>query len=127
MLQKMHPFTDIDTAKAVITFMIEWEKNENPPTKRKTIANDYRLALGILEELASTAAQMRRTDVILMVWDALDAFGYRPNEGMYESAIQAFVSSKYQDQNAFAVLAEMETEGYVPSRALIRTVSHFIR
>eukprot|EP00978_Attheya_sp_CCMP212_P002177 scaffold4463_cov51-Attheya_sp.AAC.20 len=127
-LGNMFPFTNnIDTAKDVITFLIEWEKNENPPTKRKTNTNDYRLDLGTLEELASTAARMRRTDVILVVWDALDAFGYRPNEGMYESAIQAFASSNYQDQNAFAVLAEMETEGYVPSRVLIRTVSHFIR
>ena len=87
----------------------------------------YRIPLGTLESIASTAAQTNALDLLLLTWDIAEMMGYRPTENLYESAIHGFANSYKQDHNAFAVISEMHTNGHTLSRALTRFVAKQIR
>jgi hypothetical protein len=61
------------------------------------------------------------------VWDMLDVLGYEPSEAIYENTVTAFAMNTFTYREAFTVLAEMETRGFKPSRALIRSFSLHVR
>lgn len=87
-----------------------------------TTTEDYRVDLGTLETISMAAVQDRNVDLNLLVWDLVELFGYQPTEGMFEDVILSFAASK-SDRNLFAAMADMEKNGFVPSRTLLRQIA----
>jgi hypothetical protein len=87
----------------------------------------YQLDISTLEAISSAAAAKGFFDMNLAVWDMLDLLGYQPTEGIYENTILAFCARPPTYANAFVVLADMEEKGMIPSRALIRGMSTYLR
>ena len=87
----------------------------------------YRVDIGTLEQITAAGARKASPELNLMVWDLVEMLGYQPTEAMYENTIQAFCMAYRQDHSVFAVLAEMQSNGYEPSRALIRSISRSLR
>lgn len=122
-LENLFPYTNVDETivamKAIIKLQSSWKIGDMHP--------NYRVDLGTLEHIMAAAARKGSFDLNLMVWDLMDLLGYEPTECMYECTIQGFVMGFRQDHNMFAVLGEMEEQGYTPSRALIRSLSRSLR
>lgn len=122
-LQNLFPYTDIKgtivALKSIIQLQSSWEPGKPHP--------NYKVDLGTLEHIMAAAARKGSFELNLLVWDLVDLLGYEPTISMYESTMQGFVMGPRQDQNAFVVLAEMEEQGFQPSRALIRSLSRSIR
>ncbi len=95
--------------------------------KTAVLQEDYIFDLGMLQHIAAAAARNGKHNVILLVWDVLDLMKMEATESIYESTIHAFIKGYSQDANAFAVLSEMESKGYQPSRALTRSMSLSLR
>jgi pentatricopeptide repeat protein len=122
-LHNQYPFTDVHHTKSILNSILRLQKESI------AIENglDYRVDFGTLEYVTYAAAKRKSTDLILLVWDIVEMLEYTPSESMYENTIQSFVMSKRQDHKAFAVLADMEQKGFVPSRALLSTMNRSIR
>ena len=88
--------------------------------------------------MSITIAKKGHSKSILLIWEYLalihDALQKtdesqaslydRPSEGLYENAASTFAASGREDHLVFGILAEMEREGYAPSRSfLIRLAS----
>jgi pentatricopeptide repeat protein len=68
------------------------------------------------------AAKRGHIDLNLLVWDLVESCGERPTECMFEDVILTFANNK-SDSNSFAALVDMEKNGFVPSRALLRQLA----
>ena len=87
----------------------------------------YVLDFGTLETISSTAAKKGDSELGLLVWDVMEQLGYHPNEILYENLAQTFAMAYRSDEHAFECLNEMESNGFKPSRAVIRSVSRSLR
>jgi len=118
LLQKEYPFAEMGRVVRILDCI---------PTSMNS-SGQYRLDIGIMEQIMMRAGRKKLPDVIMRVWDFVEQYQYRPTESMYESAIHAFFLSYKSDHFGFAVMKEMELQaGYIPSRAFIRTISKCIR
>jgi hypothetical protein len=91
------------------------------------IAKQYFVDMNVLESIGAAAAGQGQSEICLMIWDMLDVLGYTPTEGIYENTILAFAMNAFTYREAFIVLNEMESRGFLPSRALIRSISVHVR
>lgn len=122
-LQNLFPYTNIDDTisamKSIIQLQSSWEPGNLHP--------NYKVDIGTLEHIMAAAARKGSFELNILVWDLMDLLGYEPTECMYENTLQGFVMGVRQDNNVFMVLSEMEERGFVPSRALIRSLSRSMR
>lgn len=107
--------------------MMEVDSRNKKSTRKLSVQEDYVVDMGMLHHIAAAAAKGGKHDIILLVWDILDMTGIEPTEAIYESTVHSFIKGRYQDINAFSVLAEMEAKGFQPSRGLIRSMSLSLR
>lgn len=122
-LQNLFPYTNVDETilalKSIIELHSSWEPGNMHP--------NYKVDIGTLEHVMAAAARKGSFELNILVWDLVDLLGYEPTECMYENTMQGFVMGPGQDANMFVVLGEMEERGFVPSRALIRSLSRSLR
>eukprot|EP00535_Pseudo-nitzschia_heimii_P005261 CAMPEP_0197177728 /NCGR_PEP_ID=MMETSP1423-20130617/3233_1 /TAXON_ID=476441 /ORGANISM="Pseudo-nitzschia heimii, Strain UNC1101" /LENGTH=777 /DNA_ID=CAMNT_0042627327 /DNA_START=238 /DNA_END=2571 /DNA_ORIENTATION=+ len=85
------------------------------------------IALSTLESISNRAAQAGVSQLILLVWDAVEACNYRPTVTIYENTVMAFANERGGLQQAFSSMAAMKEDGFEPSRPLIRGFSSAIR
>jgi len=85
--------------------------------------HSYRIDEGLIEQMAVSGVSKQSCDYVLKLWDIMEILGYKPSERMYECAILSFFRSFQKDHHGFAALTDMESDGYVPSRALINSIS----
>jgi len=122
-LENLFPFTDTEATMTALGAIIDMQSTSVESESNKI----YRIDIGALEHITAAAARKPNPDLNLLVWDALELFGYEPTETIYENTIQSFCMSYRKDDNCFEALAEMESKGFEPSRALIRSVSRSLR
>jgi hypothetical protein len=91
------------------------------------VAKQYFIDMSVLETIGASAASQGESEICLMIWDMIDTLGYTPTEGIYENTVVAFAMNAFTYREAFIVLNEMESRGFVPSRALLRSVSVRVR
>ena len=130
-LDNFFPFTDIESVSSMLKSILQLQqevveaaKSEGVPVRPK---DQYLVDIGTLEMIGAAAASQGSTDINLLIWDMLDVLGYQPTVGIYENTVVAFSMNTFTYKEAFTVLAEMESSGFVPSRALIRSVSTHLR
>jgi len=130
-LDNFFPFTDIESVSSMLKSILQLQqavvevaKSEGVPVRPK---DQYLVDIGTLEMIGAAAASQGSTDINLLIWDMLDVLGYEPTVGIYENTVVAFFMNTFTYKEAFTVLAEMESSGFVPSRALIRSVSTHLR
>ena len=121
----MFPFNDSQATKIALESILEFhtiqEQFDNhsiPP---------YHICMATLEAMSAGAARSGDVGLILTVWDAIDAFNHKPTEAMYENTIVAFAASSETLTNVFSAIDSMMADGFRPTRALIRSVSHVLR
>jgi len=85
--------------------------------------HSYRIDEGLIEQMAVSGVSKQSCDYVLKLWDIIEILGYKPSERIYECAILSFFRSFQKDHHGFAALTDMESDGYVPSRALINSIS----
>lgn len=118
-----HPFINVKkTTKILHCIKKLYESKEDGDP-----LHEYRISASMLDSIAVSAAKFGDTDLLLLVWDLIDMMGYKPSESMFENAIHGFMIAYKQDHHAFAVMAEMEKEGYIPSRALTQMIAKSLR
>ena len=124
-VQHMFPFNDSQATKIALESILEFhtiqEQFDNhsiPP---------YHICMATLEAMSAGAARSGDVGLILTVWDAIDAFNHKPTEAMYENTIVAFAASSETLTNVFSAIDSMMADGFRPTRALIRSVSHVLR
>ena len=117
-LANMFPFTDDDktlvAVKAILAIVSRGDTH-------------VRIDRGMLEQILAGAARVGNYELGLTTWDLVEILGYKPTDSLFESMIQAFSMAYKQDHRVFSCLAGMEDYGYIPSRALIRSVSRSLR
>jgi hypothetical protein len=124
LLQREYPFSDMDR---VVRYLDCIDKLSSETTSGAA-SDDFRIDIGLLEQIMNQAARRRLPDVIRRGWNIMERYQYYPTESMYETAIYAFFHSYKSDHFGFSVMKEMEYQsGYIPSYALIRTVSNCLR
>jgi hypothetical protein len=117
---------DIKTAKAAV---IQGSARGNNGTilLENTIAKQYFVDVHVLEMIGAAAASHGYSEICLLIWEMIDVLEYQPTEGIYENTVVAFAMNSFTYREAFTVLHEMESRGFVPSRALIRSFSVHVR
>jgi hypothetical protein len=118
-LEILFPYTNVKDTRMVLTAIMELQKT--------TTDKQYVIDISTLELIGAMAAQRGDEELVLMVWDLVDLFGYQPTEAIFEDTIVAFASNPETYTNAFTVLSHMEEYGMEPSRALIRSLSVHLR
>lgn len=117
-LTSFFPFTDFERTLVAVQATLDMALRGNANVK---------VDMGTLEMIMASAARFGKHELGLLTWDLSECMGYEPTESLFESMIQAFSMSYRQDHRAFACLAEMEQHGYVPSRALLRSISRSLK
>jgi pentatricopeptide repeat protein len=140
-IQNMFPFTD---TKAMCVALRAWledfrnkytcgEKNESHSEDRRhgdlsRLCNPEDLVdLSTLENISIGASQAGSSELILLVWDVLEACNYPATETIYENTVMTFANEKGSLKHAFAAMTSMKEDGFLPSRPLLRSVSSSIR
>lgn len=117
-LQCYHPFTHIEATHEVLSIVQKLHLDHEHSSLE---ADNYRVDLGTLESI-SMAASKKNMELVLLVWDLVESFGYDPTASMFEDVVMSFGETQ-QDDNMYAALVDMEKYGQVPSRALLRWVA----
>lgn len=117
-LANLFPFTDADKTLVAVKAILDIVSRGN---------TNVRIDRGMLEQILAGAARVGNYELGLATWDLIESLGYKPTESLFESMIQAFSMGYKQDHRVFSCLAGMEDYGYIPSRALIRSVSRSLR
>ena len=119
-LENLFPFDDVEGVEVFLESILELRKNSPDPAS-------YNVDMNTLEQIGCAAARYGDADVNLLVWDVVDSQKSAPTVGIYENTTTAFACNPVTFREAFLVLMEMEANGFVPSRALIRTLSTRMR
>ena len=117
-LSNFFPFTDGDKTLMAVTAVHDIVRRGN---------THVRVDRGTLEQILAGASREGNYELGLLTWDLSESLGYAPTESLFESMIQAFSMAYKQDHRVFSCLAGMEDYGYIPSRALLRSVSRSLR
>jgi len=121
-LENLYPYTDMASTGKALKAIVDLLSASGHDDDRR-----YALDISSLEVIGAAAANAGSVYLNLLIWDLVDLLGYEPTEGIYENTAIAFASSPGTYGNAFAVMAEMETNGLEPSRALVRGLSTRMR
>ena len=123
-VQNMFPYDDSRAAKAALQSILEFDELQQHDER---LLHPYRVSTETLEAMSASAARSGDFELIMTVWDAIDAFNCKATEAIYENTIVAFASNSKTCVNAFAAMDSMLADGFQPSRALIRSVSYVLR
>jgi pentatricopeptide repeat protein len=140
-IQNMFPFTDTEALCVALRAWLEdfrnkytcGEKGESNSEDRhrgdlSRLSNPEDLIdLSTLENISIGASQAGSSELILLVWDVLEACHYPPTETIYENTVMTFANEKGSLEQAFAAMTSMKEDGFLPSRPLLRSVSSAIR
>jgi hypothetical protein len=124
-LDNIFPYSDMKKTKRMLDAILQLQHavvSNNLPS-----SDQYYVDIERLEMIGSTAACQGHSDVNLLVWDMIDVLQYEPTEAIYENTIVSFVMNPFTYREAFSVMGDMEKAGFVPSRALIRSISAHLR
>lgn len=83
---------------------------------------DYSIDCGTLEATSVLVSKRGSIDLSLLIIEMAESFGYKISESMFEDVILSFAASK-QIPQCLGALVDMEANGYVPSRELLRKVA----
>ena len=130
-IQNMFPFTNPNAICTALRAWLEDFYNKQESGKRKgeiiQLNSEDLIDLSTLESVSIGASQAGSSELILMVWDVLEACQYRPTETIYENTIMAFANEKGSLRQAFAAMSSMKEDGFEISRPLLRSFSSVIR
>jgi hypothetical protein len=121
-LENLFPYTDVDATYTALKAIVDLQSTAKPEDEFQ-----YMVDISALEVIGAAAARRGHFVLCLLIWDLVDLLGYKPTEAIFENTIMAFAVEPTTYGNAFTVMAEMEANGYEPSRALIRGFSVNLR
>jgi hypothetical protein len=121
-LENLFPYTDVDATYTALKAIVDLQSTAQPGDEFQ-----YVVDISALEVIGAAAARTGHFVLSLLIWDLVDLLGYKPTEAIFENTIMAFAVEPNTYGNAFTVMAEMEANGYEPSRALIRGFSAHLR
>ena len=124
-VENLFPHTNMDDSFLVLQALVELQSvaaDEGVPYPKA-----YLLDMATLESMAAAASKAGDVHVIQLLWEYMEESNMEPTVSVYESTAVAFSSDPERYENAFAVLKEMETRGWSPCRALIRSMSVLFR
>jgi hypothetical protein len=121
-LENLFPYTDVDATYTALKAIVDLQSTAKPEDDFQ-----YMVDISALEVIGAAAARRGHFVLCLLIWDLVDLLGYKPTEAIFENTIMAFAVEPTTYGNAFTVMAEMEANGYEPSRALIRGFSVNLR
>ena len=127
-LANLYPYHDATATIRMLKCVLKLQQTPVEQFQQYTFQGaDYRVNLSTLELIGAAAASKGYYDMNLVIWDMMDVMGYEPTEFVYENTILAFLARPTTYANAFACLADMEENGFVPTRALVRSMSSYLR
>jgi pentatricopeptide repeat protein len=126
-IYNMFPYTETEKVHVAMQALIDLEKNKNNRKSRQYITQTNMIDMSTLEMISTGAAKVGDYTLILLVWELLEVYGRIPTETIFENTVLAFVRQPDGLERAFLTMKSMKEYGYVPSRALIRSVSYLIR
>jgi hypothetical protein len=127
-LENIYPFNDLDSVEAFLQSILHLQQESNILiTENHPDIYRYDLDIAILESITAVAANQGDPDVCVLVLNLLESYEIDSNESIYENAACAFASSPFTYNQAFAILSEMEQNGFTPRLSLIRTISTHLR
>lgn len=123
-VENMYPFANPYTIKPVLQSLLTYQ--------RRVVESGGELVqiyvdMSVLERIATSAVLAKDRDILYMVWDMLDVLKYKASESIFESTVHLFSKDRYTYREAFTALYDMERNGMVPSKALIRSTAVQIR
>jgi hypothetical protein len=121
-LENLFPYTDVDATYTALKAIVDLQSTAKPEDEFQ-----YMVDISALEVIGAAAARRGHFVLCLLIWDLVDLLGYKPTEAIFENTIMAFAVEPTTYGNAFTVMADMEANGYEPSRALIRGFSVNLR
>ena len=127
-IQNMFPFTDTDAVcTALRAWLADFSSKQDLQESDDTRNPETLIDLSTLESVSIGASQAGSSDLILLVWDILEACRYKPTETIYENTIMTFANEKGSLRQAFAAMSSMKEDGFEVSRPLLRSFSSAIR
>jgi hypothetical protein len=140
-LENFFPFSNVNAVTNMLKAMLTLQRQvvadikvakaaaiTNETVNAKDVAaKQYFVDIHLLETISAAAASQGHSEINLLIWDMLDVLEYAPSIGIYENTVVAFAMNVFTYREAFTVMYEMETCGYYPTRALIRSVSVHVR
>jgi hypothetical protein len=121
-LENLFPYTDVDATYTALKAIVDLQSTAKPDD-----AFQYMVDISALEVIGAAAARRGHFVLCLLIWDLVDLLGHKPTEAIFENTIMAFTVEPTTYGNAFTVMADMEANGFEPSRALIRGFSANLR
>jgi hypothetical protein len=121
-LENLFPYTDVDATYTALKAIVDLQSTAKPEDEFQ-----YMVDISALEVIGAAAARTGHFVLCLLIWDLVDLLGYKPTEAIFENTIMAFTVEPTTYGNAFTVMADMEANGFPPSRALIRGFSANLR
>eukprot|EP00980_Cylindrotheca_fusiformis_P007950 scaffold1697_cov120-Cylindrotheca_fusiformis.AAC.32 len=128
-IHNMFPYTDTAQMCVMLGALLDIHKKIQVGEDDKVAAlyKKFSLDRSTLETISTGAAHSGDPQLILLVWDVLDVYGYKPTAQIYENTVVAFACRRDGLYEAFAALATMKDDGFDVSSALIRSFSRAIR
>ncbi len=108
-------FSDIDTITEILSSIQQLHHYEDHPY-------DYSIDCGTLETISVLVSKRGSVDLSILIVEMAESFGYNLSESMFEDVILSFAASRQVPQ-CLGALVDMETNGYVPPRELLRKVA----
>jgi hypothetical protein len=120
-IENLFPFTNLQNVHMVMQALVELESQDSDDDK------SYRMDMATLEAITAAASRHGTVDIIRLIWEYMDESGIEPTVSIYESTAVTFVHQPETYANSFAVLEEMQSRNWTPSRSLIRSMSSIVR
>mmetsp|Transcript_26501 Transcript_26501/g.43076 ORF Transcript_26501/g.43076 Transcript_26501/m.43076 type:complete len:712 (+) Transcript_26501:95-2230(+) len=114
-LHTYYPYRDLDAITEILSSIQQLHHYEDHPY-------DYSIDCGTLETISVLVSKRGSVDLSLLIIEMAESFGYKISESMFEDVILSFAASRQVPQ-CLGALVDMETNGYVPSRELLRKVA----
>ena len=123
-VDNLFPYTNMEDTRMILQALVDLQ---SPRENGDDDWRSYTLDMSVLETITAAIARTGDKDAIRLVWEYMDVSKIEPSIGIYESTAVAFCHHPDTYANAFAVLEEMQVRGYPQARALVRSMSTFVR
>lgn len=127
-IHNMFPFTNPSTVCPALKAVFQLQQTiESVDPNRIRNFQMLQLDLDCLEAISTGAAHSGSSEQISLVWEILEQCNYRPTETIYENTVIALAFSARDLEAAFGAINAMKQEGYIVSRALLRSFALALR
>lgn len=106
---------DLDATTEILSSIQQLHHYEDHPY-------DYSVDCGTLEMISILSAKRGSVELSLLIIELAESFGYNISESMFEDVILSFAASRQVPQ-CLGALVDMERNGFIPSRELLRNVA----